>query len=178
MQTIERFDGLLAAYVHRYKAIHRDHVISYDDLMSEVKIAALLAVRSFREDKAAQLKSYVISCVKNRLANIYKSQEYRGDHNFYVEIMEDHCGLTDPDEVDFELHMQKLLTSNEYLFYKLHFVHDYGLKEVSELLGWPRKEARKCFTLIVQKFVESDESLKRKFLKKKPNFFEDHERKL
>jgi RNA polymerase sigma factor (sigma-70 family) len=43
-----------------------------EDYMSEANIAALKAIRTYQGDKNAKLSTYISTCVKNRLADIFK----------------------------------------------------------------------------------------------------------
>ena len=43
-----------------------------EDYMSEANIAALKAIRTYQEGKNAKLSTYISTCVKNRLADIFK----------------------------------------------------------------------------------------------------------
>ena len=54
----------------------------FDDYVSEANIAAIKAIRSFKEDSGAKLSTYIVGCVRNRLIDLHKHyarQKYQAE---------------------------------------------------------------------------------------------------
>jgi RNA polymerase sigma factor (sigma-70 family) len=76
---LEHRDLIRRVVKHNVKFTAEGH--DFDDYVSEANIAALKAIRTYREDNRTKLSTYIVDCVRHRLIDMHKHfgcQKYQG----------------------------------------------------------------------------------------------------
>lgn len=75
-EVIENYDGLLKSLVN--KELVSNTRYSYDDLLSEARLAALEAINNWDDDKGKNIKfiTYLTTCVKGHLKRFKKNNQH------------------------------------------------------------------------------------------------------
>lgn len=86
-----RFDRIIRSVVNKYTydKCHSEK----DDLYQEARIAALGAIRSFNKGKKSKLSTHIVNCVRNRLIDINRSNNYYKRSNEGLDAYSEHTGL-------------------------------------------------------------------------------------
>jgi len=138
---------------------------TYEDLLAEARIAAVIAIRKFDATKKVKLKTYVTSCVKNRLMDINKVQYYKKSASYSYEEQKLNNLIIDPWQ-DAEWHLETssfkkekdrhvlLMVLAGYRKKEMHseFVSSYGLS-----IPNAKKKVNECLLHIATKLYETNQ---------------------
>lgn len=144
MEALADVDGIVKSIVFRLnKGNH-----SQEDLISEGRLAAWLAIEKFDSRKEVKLKTFVFKCVENRIKNIQKFDSRRpnllSNYDFEEESFDDF------DLIDLEISAQMILSSSEYdIFTKYRAGFTFG--EIADDIELSYTKVRRCFIRICQK---------------------------
>jgi hypothetical protein len=150
-------DAMIVGIVADFKVVGGER----EDFLAEARAAAFIAIQKYRRDKKAKLKTFIRTCVKNRLKDLKKSKQ---NDQIPTELNEiesllpmDNCML----EVEILIYVQQLLTPAEYDLYCLS-VMGYTKPEIIKIYSkenrcerTTRREVDGCFTRITQKLKSS-----------------------
>ncbi|NBP16598.1 sigma-70 family RNA polymerase sigma factor [bacterium] len=151
---------LLNFYVYSYRRKYPNHSLTRDDLLSEARLAALIAVRTYSKKKQAKLTTYIVACVKNHFLNL--SRKERANRLIYCDPMElPEVAVLDPSyQYDAQEMLQKILNKDEMGVFYDYIVEGKTLKEISEAKRIDVWKVHRSFTRIVQNYKSIVKSLR------------------
>jgi DNA-directed RNA polymerase specialized sigma subunit len=131
----------------------KTHLNTEEDLFSEARIAAMVAITSYDLDKKTKLSTFVAECVTNRLRDIDRYERRRPSFDEIPEDLEG-TGYDTIEDMEFNMTMRSVLNDREYLVYFKIFVEDRSIRDISvgENKIMSKGEASQCLRLILQKF--------------------------
>jgi DNA-directed RNA polymerase specialized sigma subunit len=141
-----------------------------EDLLSEARIAALIAIRRYDSSRKVKLNTYVGSCVKNRLKDLNR-EAYCSKRGIY-DPLADMSGVmesfsdTTINVVQLRLDTRKMLSSEEYEFFSmileghtfLDVVKEFRKRNNDLSKNKAGEEIRQCFTRIWRKLKSTEMS--------------------
>lgn len=168
MEGVE-LDNLLWHLVHKFMRKQRNFSSQLnntaEDLMSEAKLAALMAIRKYDAKKAAKIKTWIYVCVENHLRDLSDYERSKPSIDYVDElpdVAEDY-----QDRVDFNITMKRLLRPEEYRLYEKMYVEGFSMREVVRLKMFKEREAQCLHHRISSRLASLEESLDSHLTQKK-----------
>ncbi|HKZ00299.1 MAG TPA: sigma-70 family RNA polymerase sigma factor [Rhabdochlamydiaceae bacterium] len=144
---IAQFDPLLWSIASRF---YETGAYTKEDLFSEARLAALIAIRKFKNEKKARLATFIYRAAMNHLINIYNKEKKRKQVETESSIF---CGTSDSaqKEIEFDLTIRSLFTEKERDVFEKLFVED---APVSHIRGRqiPAKKFDAHYSQIIKKY--------------------------
>jgi len=150
---------LLNFYVYRYTRKFPNHSLTKDDLLSEARLAALFAVRTYSKKKQTKLTTYIFSCVRNHFINLSKKE--RANRLIYCDPQDlPEVAVRDPShDYDAQEMLKKILNKDEMGVFYDYIIEGKTLKEISEDKRIEVWKVHRSFTRIVQNYKSIAKSL-------------------
>jgi len=146
-------ETLLWRLVYQFRHIKNQ---TSEDLLSEARLTAIIAIGNFKKEKQTKLTSYVYQCVKNRLMDLYRSESLRHSVIEYRdEVPDEECVVED---LEFALLMRSLLTERENALFQKHYVEGFTKKELVASGFMKAKEIYACSARISLKYLAIEEN--------------------
>lgn len=151
---------LLNFYVYSYQRKHPNHSFTKEDLLSEARLAALIAVRTYKENKQAKLSTYIVSCVKNHFSNLARKE--KSSRLIFCDPQDlPEVAIPDAsDRYDLDKAMKEIITKDELGVFYHYVIEGMSLKEISEVKRIDVWKVHRSFTRIVQNYKSIVNSLK------------------
>lgn len=146
--TLKEFDNLIKIVTRKViqKFNYEKHFDQYEDFISEARIAAWMAIKTYNKDKNAKLDTYITRCIKNRLYSINRKRNRK--KNPSILLSGDIAMLADNNNWEHpHFTIQTLLNEKEIKIVE-NVINGESLKQLGS-----RREVKKCLDQIRQKLT-------------------------